>query len=74
MIYLLKLALLSHAASSFIKNLVIFHYNNLIHVLALSSVRNSNKFSFDTLNLQQSFVSMFYTMRAVKNKSLISVI
>ena len=60
-----------HPASSFIKNLVFFHYNNLIEVFTLSSVRNSNKFSFDVLaNLQQSFVSMFYKKRAVKNKSL----
>ena len=40
-----KLALPPQPASSFIKNLVFFHYNNLIHVFALSSVRNSNKFS-----------------------------
>ena len=48
-----KLALQPHPASSFIKNLVVFHYNNLIHVFALSSVKNSEKFS-------QSFVSMLY--------------
>ena len=40
-----KLALPPHPASPFIKNLVLFHYNNLTHVFALSSVRNSNKFS-----------------------------
>ena len=43
---LAKLALPPQPASSFIKNLVFFHhYNNLIHVFALSSVRNSIKFS-----------------------------
>ena len=63
-----KLALRPHPASSLIKDLVLFHYN-LVHVFPLSSVRNSDKFSFDTLtNLQQSFVSMFYNKRAVKNK------
>ena len=47
---------------------------DLIHVFALSSVRNSKKFSFDTLtNLKKSFVSMFYKKRAVKNKSLVSI-
>ena len=44
-----KLAPPPHPAFSFIKNLAFFHYNNLIHVSALSSVRNSNKFSFDNL-------------------------
>ena len=64
-----ELALPPHPASSLIKDLVLFHYNNLIQVFPLSSVRNSDKFSFDTLtNLQQSFVSMFYRKRAVKNK------
>ena len=38
-----ELALPPHPVSSFIKNLVFFHYNNLIHSFALSSVRNSNK-------------------------------
>ena len=56
-----------HPASSFIKNLVLFHYNNLIHVFPLSSVRNSNKFSFDTLtNLQQFFVSMLIKKERLK--------
>ena len=60
-----KLALPLHPKSSFIKNLVFFHYNNLIHEFSLSLVRNPNKFSFDTLaNLQQSFVSMFYKKRS----------
>ena len=64
-----ELALPPHPVSSLIKDLVLFHYNNLIQVFPLSSVRNSDKFSFDTLtNLQQSFVSMFYRKRAVKNK------
>ena len=64
-----ELALPPHPAFSLIKDLVLFHYNNLIQVFPLSSVRNSDKFSFDTLtNLQQSFVSMFYRKRAVKNK------
>ena len=65
-----KLVLPPHPTSSFMKSLVLFHYNNLIHLFALSSVRNSNKLSFDTLtNLQQYFFSMFY-----KNKSLVSII
>ena len=52
-----KLALPPHLASSFIKNLSVFHYNNFIHVFALSSVRNSGKFSFEILTkFQQSFV------------------
>ena len=42
-----KLALLLHLASSLIEKLVFFQYNNLIHLLALSSVRNSNKCYFD---------------------------
>ena len=41
-----KLALLPQPLSSFIKNLAFFHCcNNLMHVFALSSVRNSNKSS-----------------------------
>ena len=48
-----KLALQPHPASSFIKTLVFFHYKIFIHVFALSSVKNSEKFS-------QSFVSMLY--------------
>ena len=44
-----KLALTPHPASSFIENLVFSHYNNSIHEFALSSVRNSNIFSFDTV-------------------------
>ena len=56
-----KLALLPRPVSSLIENLGFLHYNNLIHVFALSSVRISNKFSFDALtNLQQSFHSVFY--------------
>ena len=70
-----KLALPSHPASSFVKKLVFFHYNNLIYEFTLSLVRNPNKFSFDTLiNLQQPFLSMLYDKRAVKNKSLVSII
>ena len=42
-----------------------FHYNNLMDEFPLSSVRNSNKFCFDTLtNLQQSFISMFYKKKS----------
>ena len=44
-----KLAPLPHSASFLIENLMLFRYNNLIHVFELSSVRNSNKFSFDTV-------------------------
>ena len=52
-----------------------FQYDNLINEFALSSVRNSDKLYFDTLtNLQQSFVSMFYEKKAVRNKSLVSII
>ena len=69
MTLLAKLTLPIHLASSFIKNFVFFHYNNLIYVLALSSVRNSNKFSFDTLtNLQQSLLSMVYEKRTVSKQ------
>ena len=60
-----KLALLRHPTFSFIENLVFFHYNSLIHASALSSVRSSNEFSFDTLtHLQQSFVSIFYKKKS----------
>ena len=66
-----KLALPPHPASSLIITLVFFHYNNLIDVFALFSVRNFNKFSFDILtNFQQSFVSMFCRKTAVKNEKL----
>ena len=52
---LAKLAPLPHPASVLIGNLMFLHYNKLMHLFALSSIRNSNKFSFDTLtSLQQS--------------------
>ena len=44
-----KLALPPQSSSCFIKNLVFFHYKNLMHESALSSVTSSNKFSFHTL-------------------------
>ena len=40
-----KLALPPQPASSFFKNFVFFHHNDLIYVFELSSVRNSNNFS-----------------------------
>ena len=69
MTYLHKLAFRPYPVSSFIKNHLFFYYNILIHVFALSSVRNSNTFSFDILtNLQESFVSMFYKKEGLKTK------
>ena len=47
---LAELALPSHPASSFMKNLVFFHYNNLIHAFALCSARNSNQIFFGYFN------------------------
>ena len=40
----------------------------MIDVFALSSVRNSNKFSFDTITKLQSFVSIFIKKSGKKQK------
>ena len=60
-----KLALSPHPASSFIKNLVFLHHNNLMHVFALSSVRNSIKFSFDTLKAHSQISDNFWQLKSL---------
>ena len=60
-----RLALPPHPASSFPKNLLFFHYNNLIHVSALSSVQNSNKLFFNTLKAHSKVWDNFWYLKAL---------